>query len=903
MTTEAGPVPLTAPIHRVLGSADQPVTWGMPWPRGELASDQTFRMGDAPLQSWPLATWPDGSLKWSGHAALGVDDRAAVVPGDPVAPPAPVTYEVVDHVVTVTTGPYTWRLSTGGRALVSEILVDRAVVGRDLRLVSVRQDGYADDTSSPARESWHSRVDQVTVEQTGPVRVVVKITGVQVPVEGTTRPVPPQWVADPGQPSDALSNQPDAAAWLPFTVRLAFHAGRPEIRLVHSVTYDGGPTDVLAGLGVRVDVPLREAPENRHVRIAGPIDATTGRPGFLTEAVRGITGLRRDTGSENRTAQLDGQPVGPIPQPADRWLHWVPTWDAWRQEQHSPDGFTLAKNSGPGYGWVTIPGGGRAAGFAYLGDTCGGLGIGMKDYWQSYPTRLDITGASTDEGALTCWLWSPSAPPMDVRPVHDGVGTQGWADEVEAMEITYEDYEPGFGDPYGVSRTHELTVVAYAATPDGDLLAEHAAHVAAPAVVAATPDHLHAMRVFGDWALPDRSTPERAVIEDRLDAITDFYLGQREDRRWYGFWDFGDVMHTYDPDRHQWRYDVGGYAWDNSELSPDLALWYQFLRTGSPDTFRLAWDMTRHTGEVDVHHIGRFAKLGSRHNVRHWGCSAKQVRISSAAYRRIPYYLTADERLGDLLAELTDAELTFANLDPNRKVRRDGYVRDTDVVSIGLGTDWSALASAWLTAWERVGDETVRARAGEKLLGTMAAIGALPKGFLTGEARMDLATRRFDPRPDQILVSHLSAVFGLVEVCSELVRLTEGTPQEQPGFADAWAQYCRLFLATPDEQAAEVGTPLSGISLVQGHSRLTAWVAARTGSADLAARAWRDFLTPPQNRAWVGPAEDDWWLIEQVDGPQVLQPVRSAVNISTNDAAQYGLSGIQLLALLGDPPA
>ncbi|HOB05923.1 MAG TPA: hypothetical protein PKM36_11715 [Propionibacteriaceae bacterium] len=44
-------------------------------------------------------------------------------------------------------------------------------------------------------------------------------------------------------------------------------------------------------------------------------------------------------------------------------------------------------------------------------------------------------------------------------------------------------------------------------------------------------------------------------------------------------------------------------------------------------------------------------------------------------------------------------------------------------------------------------------------------------------------------------------------------------------------------------------------------------------------------------------------FIEQVDGPQVLQPVRSAVNISTNDAAQYGLAAIQLLALLGDPPA
>lgn len=66
----------------------------------------------------------------------------------------------------------------------------------------------------------------------------------------------------------------------------------------------------------------------------------------------------------------------------------------------------------------------------------------------------------------------------------------------------------------------------------------------------------------------DRSTPLRAELEDKLDFLFDFYRGQQEQRRWYGFWNYGDVMHTYDSDRHVWRYDVGGYAWDNSELSP-----------------------------------------------------------------------------------------------------------------------------------------------------------------------------------------------------------------------------------------------------------------------------------------------------------------------------------------------
>lgn len=893
----------TTPVRLITGSPHQPVTWGVPWPRGAVALDATFALGDTPLQSWPLATWPDGSLKWSGHAVTGFGDPGEITVGDPAAPQVPVAHEVVGDVMTVSTGPYKWRLPLAGRRLLSEVVVGGTVVARDVRLVSVRQQRHPKgDADSPAREEWVGRVEKVTIEQHGPLKVVVKVTGRHVPLADTNRVRSARWAGPPTE-TGSMSDEPNAVAWLPYTVRLDFHAGRPDVRLVHSLVYDGGSGDVLAGLGLRADVPLREEPENRHVRLAGPLDPQSGRPGFLTEAVRGVTGLRRDTGLQNRQAQVHGLSVGAIPDPAASLMHWVPRWDQWRLEQHSPDGFTLVKRTDEAHGWVTIPGGTRSAGFAYLGDTSGGFGLGMRDFWQSYPTRLDVAGAAGDTGSLTCWLWSPSAPPMDVRSVHDGLGMEGWPDEIEAMEITYEDFEPGFGDPFGVARTHELRMVTYAATPDADTLAQDAAQTAAPAVVAAAPEHMLAAGVFGDWSLPDRSTPERAEIEDRLDALTAFYLGQRDDRRWYGFWDFGDVMHTYDRDRHQWRYDVGGFAWDNSELSPDLWLWYQFLRTGSPDVYSLAWRLTRHTGEVDVHHLGRFAGLGSRHNVRHWGCSAKQVRISSAAYRRIPYYLSADERLGDLLADLADVEETFTTLDPNRKVRRDGYVRDDRVVSVGLGTDWSALASAWLTSWERVGDERVRERARAKLLGTMADIAALPQGFLTGEGRMDMRTRRFDRTPDQLLVSHLSAVFGLAEVCSELIRLTEGTPEEQPGFADAWARYCHLFLAPPDEQAAEVGAALKGISLVQGHSRLTAWVAARTGSPDLAARAWREFSSPPPAHGWVSASHPDWWSVVEVGGPTVLQRVRSAVNISTNDAAQYGLAAIQLIALLGDPPA
>jgi len=125
-------------------------------------------------------------------------------------------------------------------------------------------------------------------------------------------------------------------------------------------------------------------------------------------------------------------------------------------------------------------------------------------------------------------------------------------------------------------------------------------------------------------------------------------------------------MHSYDETRHVWRYDLGGMAWDNSELGTDMWLWYSFLRTGRADIFRMAEAMTRHTGEVDSYHLGRFAGLGSRHNVRHWGCGAKEARISQAAYRRYYYYLTTDERTGDVMREMVNADYKATEYDPMR---------------------------------------------------------------------------------------------------------------------------------------------------------------------------------------------------------------------------------------------
>src|ERR1035441_6163076 len=61
-------------VHRRLSAAKWVgVSWGVAWARGMVGRTQTFALTandgkSLPLQAWPLAWWPEGSIKFSGFA-------------------------------------------------------------------------------------------------------------------------------------------------------------------------------------------------------------------------------------------------------------------------------------------------------------------------------------------------------------------------------------------------------------------------------------------------------------------------------------------------------------------------------------------------------------------------------------------------------------------------------------------------------------------------------------------------------------------------------------------------------------------------------------------------------------------------------------------------------------------
>ncbi|HVS72916.1 MAG TPA: Tat pathway signal sequence domain protein [Phycisphaerae bacterium] len=849
------------------------VSFGVAYPRGMVQKGQQFAMRadgnvSLPVQSWPLAYWPDGSMKWVGFATVAgpeVKGPVQISASSGEADQKGLTVKVTDgaDALTVDTGKVVARIPKSGRDLIESLAIGGKNVATHGRLECIDQTGPTGDPGSatPEQVAYESDIQKVTVEQTGPVRAVVKIEGVHTQ-------------------SGPLAGE--ARKWLPFVVRLYFYAGQEPVRVVHTIVFDGDQDkDFIKGLGITFDVPMREQSQNRHVRFAN------SNGGVWAEPLQQVLGRGRGAGIGGTGAnQIEGErlpnfPEGVAAENAE--------WDSFRLLQLSSEGFTLDKRTNPKSSWVNVNEGQRAAGYGFIGDVSGGLGVGVKNFWQSYPASMEITGALSDAAHFTAWLWSPSAPAMDLRHYdthgHGNVNTGG----------SYEDYEADFATPTGIGKTSELMLFPMDHTPTRAETAVEAGINEKRPLLTMTPEYLHSTGVFGVWSLQDRSTPLKKAVEDRLDAAIDYYQKSIDQQHWYGFWNYGDVRHTYDPQRHEWRYDVGGYAWDNSELGSVLWVWYSYIRTGRADIFRMAENMIRETSEVDTYHMGRFDGLGSRHNVSHWGDSAKEARISQAAHAQFYYFLTTDERVGDIMMhEAEIADKTASVLDPMRKAqpitpewkgKYPGRVR--------VGPDWLAFVGNWMIAWERTGDVKWR----DKIMAGVDSMYEMPFWMRTGRNLVmgyDWQTGKLYQEGDTPGTYNLPTIQGGAEVAFELTPLLD-----DPKWTKMWLQYCRLGNAnaatlTKDKETGTEGADASligeqGGSNSQGTPRLAGFVYYKTQNKAFGERALRALAARPGE-----------YETTHLVPPEVLNPMDEAPGVSTNETAQSSLQAIEVLEMCKD---
>ncbi|WP_459190681.1 exo-rhamnogalacturonan lyase family protein [Halosimplex sp. J119] len=836
------------------------VTWGVPWAEGELERDDALRMADdagasVPVQSWPTAYWPDGSVKWTGHAATFSDEAAdayEVSPDEEATAPEStpdqrLSVEDADRHVEVDTGRLVCRIHKEGSSVIGLLETDESVVCTDGRLVCVRERRREDGGTNVYEEDrFEGRVDDVTLEQEGPIRAVVKIEGTHEATDG-------------------------GCAWLPFTLYLTFYAGISSIEATHTFVYDGEPErDFIKGLGLSFDVPMAGPAYNRHVRFSGD-------EGLFREPAQVLPPRALGPDRERYERQIAGEPLDPEPGD-EEWAEMVEDvtpWNGFKLVQDSPDHHVIEKTAGEDYCWVDAAHGRRSSGLGFVGDSDGGLAVGVKDFWEAEPSSLEATDVLADEARLRTWFWSPDAEAMDLRPYDEAGRDTGGA--------AYGGVDEELSTPRGTAKTSEFTLYCFDEVPDRDTLLDCADEARAPSLLVCDPDRYYDVGAFGRWSREDWSTPARAWIEDQLDAAVSFYRDEVEQRRWYGFWDYGDIMHSYDPTRHSWYYDIGGYAWQNTEQMPTMWFWYTFLRSGRADVFRLAEAQTRHTSEVDVYHEGPLAGLGSRHNVLHWAGGCKEPRVSMTGHHRFYYYLTGgDERLGEIFREVRDADFATLDVDPMRN-----HVGDDDFPTHArIAPDWLSYSANWLTEWERFESEEYR----EKIRTGIECIKEMPLRMFSG------STFGYDPETGEL--HHIGDgnyghtflhCMGGPQLWPELAALID-----DPEWEAMLAETGELYL---DEEAREARLPdrvADSLDKLPMYATNMAGFAAELHDDDELARETWDLLLYDEDRRIDLPLER-----ETVD-ESYPSPMEELPGVKTNVVSIWALNVIACLEYIGD---
>jgi hypothetical protein len=818
-----------------------PVSFGVPFAQGELKDASLLTIGDGiATDSWINARWPDGSVKWAGLAAVVPADAKNLTVKRKNSKEKPSNgLQVKDEAaqVIVNTGSLTAYIPKSGRYLIDSLCLNNKRIGEKLSLIA-----------STTGDKYQSDIKAVSIERQGKVRAVVKISGM---------------------------HSKDNREWLPFTVRLYFYNGSDQIKMVHTFIYDGDMhKDMISSLGVRLQVPMREELYNRHIAFA------TDQGGVWAEPVQPLDG-RRDIQigdrRDHRNLQKEQMEGKRIPKRTefdhinqmllDNWAK----WDGFRLSQLTDNSFSVRKRATAESPWIGTFTGVSAPGYAFVGDVSGGIGIGLKDFWQSYPSTIEVAKARSEKAELTMWIWSPEAEPMNLCH-YDTIAHN--------LMASYEDVQEGMSTPYGIARTNVLWLTAKDSYQGKADISATANTLSADAHLLPTPEYLHEKRAFGIWSLPkDTTTADQKAIavERRLAQYIDFYREAIEQNKWYGLWNYGDMMHAYDPERHSWRYDVGGFAWDNTELATPMWLWYNFLRTGRSDIWTMAEAMTRHCSEVDTYHIGPFAPLGSRHNVTHWGCGAKEARISQSAFDRFYYYLTTDERTGDLMAEQTDADTLLYHLDPMRLAEPRSEYPCNAPARLRIGPDWLAYAGNWMTEWERFGTKKYQ----EKIITGLNSIAALEDGIFTGNLAKgyDPATGRitYDGNPSVKKTNHLMTIMGGFEIMNELMPMFRC-----PKFNDTWLDFARRY----KQMAATIRKSNFPVRRLEAYAALSDRDAVRMKSV------W--------DALW-GQADNDLLLGDKsnlVLPPEVPATINELPGVSTNNAALWSLDAIYILEVL-----
>ena len=370
---------------------DTELVWGTPWPRGALSASTKFQLTtqngkSVPVQSWPLAYWPDGTLKWTGHAAGGPLDAETLLlsPGRSAQPADPITVREASGNIVLHSGELECVFPKSGAVLIQSVRNGNRNTNRKPALGGFSP-GSQQAISGILRTEWfESRMESVVVEQSGPCALFCAFKA-SISSDGGV----------PGCRSRSVFVCMPADLAFGSCIRSSSMAKRrtilyPVWRLALTFLCATNCTIVMCVLRARI-------------------------AGLWSEAVRNLPGWAPRFALASRFQdQLAGRPAPALSEMTEisrTQLATVPAWDDFKLFQSSADHFDVTKRTVPSASWLQADHGGRASGLGYVGGISGGVVFGVKDFWQRHPTALEINGATSERAKVTLWLWSPDAAP------------------------------------------------------------------------------------------------------------------------------------------------------------------------------------------------------------------------------------------------------------------------------------------------------------------------------------------------------------------------------------------------------------------------------------------------------------------------------------------------------------
>ncbi len=618
------------------------VSGGIPFPKGALGDPADVRLRDdsgaVPLQTKPLAYWPDRSIKWlfltfpaDGGKVTGDAAGQATVPfdltrrdgskkrysvdyggdADPGAPAAALRATQEGDTVEIDTGPLQLEIGTGEEWLRSAVLNGKQMLASGAR--SYVDFLRAEEPYACATTHAQGRPDdglfvaeRIDLEEAGPLRATVRVEG----MTGSEEP-------------------------MRVVLRLEAYAGRSVVRVFQSVEF------------------LQEDPRIAFVRRMG-----------IDLPVAGLREPRVTVGGQDRPVV-----IGPGRRAGIR--------------QHSHLGYTAWSQAEGERFQRVVESKHRCRGWLELASAEGGVAVALRDMWQQFPNELV---ADLDTSRLTIAFWPESGPVMDVRRYsnypHQSQGESCSPQSSWVAETWYPN------DCFvGVSKTHEALLYFHGPETTPQTVDSVVADFQRPPLVYAGPKWYRDAEVLFPHTVPD---PERLPRCDaNLEHFARFWMHHQKLWGWYGVWDYGDVQHYFKggygrivaPDdlrkllaggeaaqsvnirgnaiqdyrpNHDWAFDNGRWGWTNTEGLPNLFLQTQYLRTGDRDLYFFIEAMARHVRDVDMRHDGKWLGLGTRHGVQHWSDGNHEERQTTHSEFRYHHYLSGDMRSRDFARLLYD---------------------------------------------------------------------------------------------------------------------------------------------------------------------------------------------------------------------------------------------------------